>query len=510
MLKVSIKYLSFLIVLLATAKANADVKLPSLFTNHMVLQRDAMVPIWGWAAPGEKVTVNFAGQTKGTVTPQTGKWMIKLNPLKTGLPQTLSITGNNKIIITDVLVGEVWICSGQSNMEYSLIHVIGGPEASAQSDNPNLRIFNVPHNGQDQPVDDVSASWVYSSPKSTLNISAVGYWFCSKLQKELGVPVGFINASYGGTTIEGWISRPVLESIPGRDRFTFIDSMKADYALRVEKARPIVEQYNLAKAEAKANKLPNPPLPSGYVTGIETRNPSMLFNGEIYPLIPYAVKGIAWYQGESNAYVGRANSYKVLLPVLINQWRTDWGLNQLPFLIFQIAPNRKHQKDPNEKSGIAVTQEAQLKTTQQVAHTALVITMDVADTDVHYKNKEPIGERAMKAALAIAYNRNVEYAGPIFKQMSIKGNKATIEFTHISSGLMAKGDTLKGFVIAGKDQRFYFAQAQIKGNTVIVSSADVPNPVSVRYGWADYPDVNLFNKEGLPASPFRTDDWAIK
>lgn len=489
-------------------KASGAIKMPALFADHMVLQRNKPVPVWGWANPGEKVVVSFDGQSKQTIASADGKWMVKLDPLQVGKPREMTITGDNTIFIKDILVGEVLVCSGQSNMEWALFKCIGADDAIANSNNPDLRIFNVPHNDTEEPVDNLTANWVYATPKTVKNISAVGYWFLSKLQKQLGVPVGFIEAAYGGTVIEAWISRQVLESIPNRDKYTYIDSIKKEYNARVEKMRPVQEKYDHDRDSAKRYKLPPPPVPAGLVGPI--RGPSMLFNGEIYPLIPFAISGVAWYQGESNAYVGRANSYAALLPALVKQWRTDWNEDKLPFIIFQITPNRKPQTDPNEKSGIALVQEAELKTCLQTPYTALVTTMDVAETNVHYLNKEPVGERAMKAALAIAYHKDVEYTGPLFKSVKLNGNTATVDFTHLGGGLTMKGDTLLGFTMAGADKRFYFANAVIKGNTVVVTCPEVTYPVSVRYGWADYPRVNLFNKEGLPASPFRTDDWPVK
>lgn len=497
----------FLAVCSLFQRTNANVKLPALFSDHMVLQQGMKVPVWGWADPYESVVVKFAGQTKSTKADGKGNWMVKLNRLKTGKPQTMIIHGKNTIVITDVQVGEVWICSGQSNMEWALSRSIGGDEAVANSANANLRIFNVPHNDTETQQRDVNALWSLSGPKNTKYISAIGYWFLSKLQKELGVPVGFINASYGGTVIEAWISRQGLEGVKNRDRSTFLDSIKADYIKRLKIEKPIRDKYEKDKLQAKEKNLPAPPMPVGLAGAL--RGPTMLFNGEIAPLIPYAIHGVAWYQGESNAYVDRANSYQKLLSVLIKQWRTDWGMKKLPFLIFQLAPNRKNQTDPNEKSGIAVIQEAQLRTTRQVKNTALIITMDLGENNVHYLNKEPVGERAMKAALSIAYHKNVDYSGPIFKNMKIKGNKVIIGFTNLAQGLVAKGDTLHGFTVAGNNMKFYFADARIVGNMVVVSSPDVPKPVSVRYGWADFPKVNLFNKKGFPASPFRTDDWPL-
>ncbi|MEI8086471.1 MAG: sialate O-acetylesterase [Paludibacter sp.] len=483
----------------------ANVKLNSLFSDNIVLQRNTDIPVWGWADEGENVIVEFAGQTLTTTT-QNGKWMVKLKPLKeNSQPQEMKITAKNTITIKNVLVGEVWICSGQSNMEWALSRSTGGEEASAASTNDQLRIFNVPHNVQLQPVENVTAKWVLSEPKNTKMISAVGYWFMSKLQKELNVPVGFINVAFGGTVIESWLSQDAMNALPLKDKNMDLATMKAEYDKKELELKPIRDAWQKSVDSCKLNKLPAPPKPA--VLPSEFKGATTIYNGEIAPIIPYAVKGIAWYQGESNAYVNRGETYSVLLPAMIKLWRSDWQRADLPFLIFQITPNRKPQTDPNEKSGIAIVQEAQLKASLTVPKTALVITMDVAETDVHYKNKQPIGERALKAALNLAYGRNIEYCGPIYKNMKIDGDKAILEFNHIGNGLTQKGDTLKGFVMAGADKKFYFAEAKIKGNTVVVSSKNVPQPVAVRYGWADFPTVNLYNKDGIPASPFRTDDW---
>jgi len=463
------------------------------------------VPVWGLADVNEKITVAFDGQKVKTVA-KNGKWMVKLKPMKENSnPQEMSIKGKNTVVLKNVLVGEVWICSGQSNMEWALWRSTGGEEASAASTNDQLRIFNVPHNVQMKPVDNVNAKWILSEPKATKTISAVGYWFMSKLQKELNVPVGFINVAFGGTVIESWMSQEALNAMPLKDKNMDLVTMKAEYDKRELELKPIRDAWEKAVDSCKTNKLPAPPRPS--VLPSEFKGATTIYNGEICPIVPFAVKGIAWYQGESNAYINRAETYYDLLPAMIKLWRNDWKRDDLPFIIIQITPNRKPQTNPNEKSGIAILQEAQLKTVQKTLHTALVITMDVAESDVHYKNKEPIGERTMKAALNLAYGKTMEYCGPIYKSMKIDGENVRLEFSHVESGLIQKGETLKGFVLAGSDQKFFFADAQIIGNSVIVSCKDVPQPVAVRYGWADFPAVNLFNKEGIPASPFRTDDW---
>jgi sialate O-acetylesterase len=497
--------LLILSIFFVTIFVYSNVKLNSLFSDNVVFQRNMEVPVWGWADEGEKVTVEFAGQTVSTTT-KNGKWIVKLKPLKENSePQEMKVSGKNTLLIKNILVGEVWICSGQSNMEWALSRSTGGEEASAASTNNQLRIFNVPHNVQMQPVDNVNAKWVLSEPKNTKTISAVGYWFLSKLQKELNVPVGFINVSFGGTVIESWMSQEALNAMPVKDKYMDLATMKAEYDKKDLELKPIRDAWQRAVDSCKLKNLPAPPRPS--VLPSEFKGTTTIYNGEICPLVPYAVKGIAWYQGESNAYINRAETYYDLLPAMIKLWRNDWQRTDLPFIIFQITPNKKPQTDPNEKSGIALVQEAQLKASQIISNTALVTTIDMSETDVHYKNKQPIGERAMKAALNLAYGKKNEYCGPIYKSMKIDGNKAILEFSHADKGLIQKGDTLKGFVVAGSDKKFYFAEAKIAGNKVVVSCKDVANPVAVRYGWADYPQVNLYNKEEIPASPFRTDDW---
>ena len=488
----------------------ANVKLNNLFSDNSVLQRGMEVPVWGWADEGEKVTVEFAGQTVSTVAKE-GKWMVKLKPMKeNSQPQEMIVKGNNTLKIKNILIGEVWICCGQSNMEWALSRTIGGEEAVANSRNDQLRLFVVPHNVQMKPVDNVNAKWVLSEPQSTKMNSAVGYYFMSKLQKELNVPVGMLEVAFGGTVIESWLSQEALNAMPNKDKYMDLATMKAEYDKKDLELKPIRDAWQKSVDSCKQNNLPAPPRPS--VLPSEFKGTTTIYNGEICPIVPFAVKGIAWYQGESNAYVKRADSYAALLPAMIKLWRNDWQRPDMPFIIFQITPNRKPQTDPNEKSGVAIVQEAQLKASQTVSKTALVVTMDVAESDVHYKNKQPIGERAFKAAMNLAYGKNIEYCGPIYKAMSISnidGSKVIIDFSHAKSVLIQKGDTLKGFVVAGADKKFFFADAHILGNTVFVSSKYVPQPVAVRYGWADFPTVNLFNKEGFPASPFRTDDWDL-
>jgi sialate O-acetylesterase len=487
--------------------ANSEVKLNSLFSNNAVLQQGVEVPVWGTAGNNEKVTVRFAGQSLSTKAVN-GKWMVKLHPIKAcSEPQTMTIQGENTIAVSNILVGEVWICSGQSNMEWALSRSEGGVEASAESNNNQMRIFNVPHNVQMQAVDNVNAKWVISKPESTKMISAIGYWFLSKLQKELHVPVGFINVSFGGTVIESWMSQKALNAMPFKDKYMDLATMKAEFDKKEQELKPIRDAWQKSVDSCKMNNLPAPPRPA--VLPGEFKGATTIYNGEINPIVPYAIKGIAWYQGESNAYINRAETYYKLLPALIKLWRSDWKRPNLPFIIFQLAGFREPQSNANEKSGLALIREAQLKTVQQIKNTALVVTMDVSESDVHYKNKQIIGERACSSALHLAYGNKTTSSGPVYKSMKIDGNEVVINFKNASPSLIFKGVKLKGFVISGPDKKFHFANARIDGNKIIVSSPDVQQPVAVRYGWADFPEVNLFNKAGIPASPFRTDSWNV-
>ncbi len=500
-----------LLIQVSTFIALAEVKPNGLISDGMVLQQKTLVKIWGSAAPSEKVTVTFREQTQSTVADANGNWLLQLQSKSAGGPYPMSIAGSNTINLPNVYVGEVWVLSGQSNMEYALWHCVGGPEAIASSANPNLRLITIPHTATATPQTDVTAHWVEASPETTKNFSAVGYWFGSKLQKQLGVPVGLINDVWGGTTIEAWLSRDILDNLPEKNKYTDYDTVKAAYDQTILQQQPIKDKYDQDVAAALQQHLPKPPMP--HLAG-PLRGPSMLYNGMIAPIENYTIQGVVWYQGESNAYVGRANTYRFLLPRLIESWRAKWGQGNFPFIIPQITPNRKpiSNLDPNTPSGIAVLREAQFLALKE-PNTALVVTTDLADADgdVHYKRKEPAGQRIQLAAMALAYGDKAEFSGPLFQGAKFDAGKATISFTHVGGGLVAKDGLLTGFIIAGADKKFVVADAKIEGDQVVVSSPLVPEPVSVRYGWADnpVPTLNLWNKADLPASPFRTDDWPL-
>ncbi len=495
--------------------AVANVKPNAIFSNNMVLQRNMPIPIWGTANDNEKIEVQFNGQKHEVVT-KNGNWKIYLNPMKeSSLPLTMTIKGEeNKVTITNILIGEVWLCAGQSNMEWALFKTNGGDEAVSNSTNSLLRIFNVPHNPQMMKVEEIKSKWDLSEPKTTKNISAVGYYFLSKLQKELNVPVGFINASYGGTIIEAWLSKEVLKLQPNKDKYMDIDIMKRQYDSICLKAKPLIEAYEKAKDSAKQINQPPPPRPQG--VPLEFKSTTTLYNGEIYPLIPYAIRGIAWYQGESNAYPQRAYTYAQLLSSLIHSWRKDWRRDDLPFIVIQLSGDaKKVQEKPVEVSGKSLLKEAQFKVVQSTPNTVLVTTSDCGELDVHYREKRLVGERVCNAALALAYLQKLEFTGPLYQSHKIEDAKISISFTHANNGLSIKSDSSKplnlyGFAIAGEDKKFYEADAIIEGNKVVVSSKNVAKPIAVRYAWADFSfKWNLFNTEGYPASTFRTDDWEL-
>jgi len=482
-------------------QASADVRLSSLFTDHMVMQRGRPVPVWGWADEGEKVTVEFRG-VKLSATTKDGKWMVKLPPQKAGGPETLKVAGHNRLEVRDVLVGEVWFCSGQSNMEWPMTRSFQPDQDIANSANPNLRLYTVPKRKSASPAANVPSKWVESGPETVKSFSAVAYYFGRDLQKALGVPVGLIHTSWGGSPAEAWIRHDLL-SAKDDYRTSIIENYNNAYSKFVEDR----EKFLAAKQAGTAGdaKPPQPPF----------WTPGELYNGMIAPLIPYAVQGAIWYQGESNA--GRAHQYRSLFADMIQNWRDDWGQGPFPFLLVQLAPwdkNRKRSleeitKEPVE-SDWAELREAQALATTTLPRVGMAVITDAGDKDdIHPAKKAPAGERLALAARRIAYGEKILHSGPIYRSMARKGSRIEIDFSHVGNGLEARGGELTGFSIAGADKKFVWAKAAIQGQKVVVESPDVPLPVAVRFGWHEFPVVNLYNSAGLPASPFRTDDFPM-
>jgi sialate O-acetylesterase len=441
--------------------ALADVKPNPLFSDGAVLQRGQTVPVWGTADDGEQVTVELNSQ-KLTTTAKDGKWRVDLKSLEAGGPYTMKISGKNTIEIKDLLVGEVWVCSGQSNMEWKLSQIDREKVEQAKADFPKIRMFTVKKTTAVTPQSDCTGSWNVCSPTTVGNFSAVGYFFARDLYEKIGVPVGMVHSSWGGTPAQAWTS---------------LEGFK-DY--------PELQEYVNAANGAIANP-PAKPVGSGF--------PTSLYNGMIAPIVPYSMKGVIWYQGESNA--GKAKQYQTLFPAMIADWRDKWKQGDFPFFYVQIAP---FKGQPPE------IREAQLLTLGKVKNTAMAVTTDVGDAnDIHPKNKQPVGQRLALAARAVVYGEKIEYSGPLYDSMKVSGASIELSFKHVGGGLEAKDGELKGFTIAGEDKKFVPAKAVIQGDKVVVSAEGVTSPKAARYGWLNIPDVNLYNKEGLPASPFRTD-----
>ncbi len=622
-----------------------------LFTDGAVLQRDVPVPIWGFTDPGKEVTVSLAGKTAGAAADARGKWMVRVGPFPAGGPSTLTVSGPRTETVKDVLFGDVWICSGQSNMEMGIAGVENAKEEIASADFPRIRLFTVEKLVAVEPQEVPRGRWLPCSPRTVSEggwggFSAVGYFFGRHLHRELGVPIGLIHTSWGGTVAEAWVSAGALKTMPdfrpyvdqieelaaaersgvldleklragwwrkndpgsagepgwadaaldtagwksmdlpgnweqaalpgfdgvvwfrktfdlpaaweGKDLLlhlgpiddadtTWVNGVKVgslaewtqprDYRVPAKAFRPgrnaiavrVLDtagnggfvgkpqdlrievaggsggeslslaggwSYRETTPLAKAGPLPGP-------TQGNPNNVTVLSNGMIAPLIPFAIRGAIWYQGESNA--GRALQYRTLLPVLIKDWRSRFGVGDFPFLIVELANFMETKPEPGE-SQWAELREAQLLTARAVPAAAVAVAIDIGDArDIHPKNKQEVGRRLALAAEAIAHGRKVESSGPLYKGMEREGRAIRLSFDHLGGGLVAKGGRLQGFAIAGEDRNFVWAEARIDGDTVVVSSPKVEKPVAVRYAWADNPVANLYNQAGLPASPFRTD-----
>ncbi len=487
-----------LATLLAFAPARAELSLAGLFGDHMVLQMGRKLPVWGWAEPGQQVKVHFGSRQAATVAADDGSWKVEIGPFGVGGPYELVVDGGNVIRLSDVWVGEVWLCSGQSNMAMLVRSSKNAEEEIASSANPMIRHFLVPRVKGGQPQDTLArkSGWQLAGPQTVGDWTGVGYFFARELNLRLGVPVGIINASWGGTVVEAWTSREALKgNTATTEVMTNWPGYNEDESWLGEMYAKFLKEKEQAKTEGRAEPL-------------YFNQPTVLFNGIINPLIPYAIRGATWYQGESNAY--RAYQYRDLLPTLINDWRSRFGVGDFPFLIVQLAGYEAGDEvwpELREAQAMALSLPA----------TGMAVATDIGEAgDVHPRNKQDVGIRLARAARAIAYMDNIEYSGPLFDSMSIEGGRAAISFTHTGKGLVALGDKeLGGFEVAGDDKKFMPAKTMIEGQRVVVWSEQVAAPVAVRYAWRDFPaDANLYNatEDGvnLPASPFRTDHWQGK
>ncbi|RRB04401.1 sialate O-acetylesterase [Larkinella rosea] len=649
-MKAFLRTCAVLLLALTVFEAWAEVRLPQIFGSHMVLQRRKPIPVWGWAAAGEKVTVQFIGagpqrQTKTAKADKDGKWLIRLDPTEAGGPYQLVVAGKkNTLTLDDVLVGEVWICSGQSNMEMLVNRSAKAEEEKKAANFPQIRHFKVPHDKSLTPKDDVTGGeWQATTPETVGNFSAVAYFFAREIYNRMQVPIGLLNTSWGGTQVESWISREAMNSfdefkeplasmpvsleelsksrkkkldeviiqqqggfpdaetvqswsgaslddsnwqtmaVPGyfdlkilsgldgvvwvRKEFTLpaewagqsmvlnlcsIDDFDRTYVngvkvgestKKVPEGRTYIIPPNVLKAgknviavriedlgsiggfSGKAEQLKitrdsyEQPLAGDWKYRVETSVDNnqftganvagtILYNAMVAPLIPFAMQGVIWYQGESNA--GRAYQYRKSFPLLINDWRKRWG-EDFPFLFVQLASYGANGGTSEKGSTWAELREAQAMTLTTVPNTGMAVTSDIGETnDIHPKNKQDVGKRLAYSALKTVYQQSVLPGGPVYQSQQISGNKVTLTFGQTGSGLTAsdKYAYLKGFEVAGSDQKFHWAKAEIQGDKVVVWCDQVSQPVAVRYGWSDDNiEANLYNKEGFPAAPFRTDTW---
>jgi sialate O-acetylesterase len=473
-----IKNLSLLAVgFLACTISKAQPKPASLFTNNMVLQQQSQAPIWGWDDAGKTVTVttSWNGKHYKVTTAGTGKWLVKVATPAYGGPYTVTISDGKAITLSDVMIGEVWLCTGQSNMEmpmkgFKSAVILNSANAILKSSNSNIHIYTVPRSSKTEQQDNSKPSeWHVASPEFVANFSATGYYFGKLLNEMLHVPIGLINDSYGGSTIESWMDPEVLKGFP---------------EIKIP-------------AKTDSIKVPN-------------RTATGLYNGMINPVIGYGIKGCIWYQGESN--YERPDQYEKLFPAMVQRWRTLWGQGDFPFYYAQIAPYDYAQLPPFNSGGkynSAYLRDAQRKSLKNIPNSAMAVLMDIGEqATIHPANKEPGGTRLAYLALGLTYGiKGFDYASPLYKEMTVTGSIATIRFTNADNGLTSYNKPLQYFEIAGKDKMFHPGMAAISGSTIVVSSPLVKEPVAVRYAFKDFVVGDLFGTNELPVSSFRTDDW---
>jgi len=496
------------------SSAWAEVRLAKVFGDQMVLQRDVPIPVWGWADPDEEVVVTLGEQTRKTRADFVGEWGVKFDKLSvTGDPLTLVVQGKKPLTLKEILVGEVWLCSGQSNMAMTVNRARDYEAEKKTADHPRLRMFTVKSGPATKPQQDCTGEWEVCTPATVGGFSATGYFFGRELLQTLDVPVGLINSSVGGTGIEAWTSLDAQEARPElihlfdewNDRAKTYDPETA--TARYEKQ---MTAWKEAARKARAEGHESPRRPTEPVDPRQDRNhPANLFNGKIAPLIPFALRGAIWYQGEHNARtVETAALYRHQLPLLIEDWRDQWDQGDFPFAWAQLPNFKRETTEPQSVSEWATMRES-MSRSLSVPHTGMAVTIDVGEAnDIHPKNKQDVGKRLAAWALARVYQQGTPASGPVYASHEIEDSRVVLRFNHLEGGLVTRGDsTLKGFAIAGADKKWHWASAAIAGETVVVSHPSIAKPSAVRYAWGDNPTCNLFNAAGLPAAPFRTDDW---
>lgn len=500
------RLLATIALLLTGTLARADVTPASLFQDHAVLQRDKPLPVWGRADPGERVTVSFQGQRISATAGTDGRWIVYLEPVPaSATPTELTLTGKNTVTLRDILVGEVWLASGQSNMEWFVAKSNDADAEIAAAQFPLIRQFDAVNTTLQAPADTVAGNWQLCTPETVGRFSAVAYYFARDLHRKLGVPIGIVNSTWGGTTVEAWTDTFTLQTTAA---WTAVNARwqegLAEFAERKVNHPIEMAAWKAAEEQAKATKTKNPlPWPRAPIGPGTPYGPACLFNGMIAPLQPYALRGAIWYQGESNW--PRPAEYEELFPAMIRAWRAQWNQGEFPFYFVQLA-DYKQADDPTEM-GWAFLREAQAKALA-LPHTGMAVTIDIGDPkDIHPRNKQEVGRRLALIAKHEVYDIPGDWSGPVFASAQREGNALRVRFTHASGGLTAERKPVQSLLIAGADRKFFPATAKIQGETLLVSAPEVPEPVAVRYAWANTPEANLFNGAGLPAAPFRSDSW---
>jgi sialate O-acetylesterase len=473
--------------------AFAEVKLPAVISDHMVLLQNTSAPVWGWAAPGEKVTVSLGSERQSATAGPDGKWMVRIQtPAASATPTALTVAGTNTLTVNDVLIGEVWLGSGQSNMEFSVSKkvkswagAVNEAEEIAAANYPQVRMFTVRMKLATEPQQDCEGSWQVCTPETVPAFSAIGYFFSRDLHKLQNIPVGFINSSYGASTAQAWINPAVLQADPQfKPLLDTYEKTLAAYDARAAQPAPATAPGTRA---ARAPRNPRQ----------DQHNPSQCYNAMLLPVQPYAIRGVLWYQGES--ITGSLEEFAALNSALITSWRKEWDNPTLPFYFVQLAAQDANSNRPE-------VGEAQAKALA-LPNTGMAVAVDIGEkSNVHPRNKQEVAARLLRLARANVYGEKIESSGPTLQSMKIEGNTGRLIFAHTGKGLVAKDGNLKWFQIAGPDGKFVDAAATVEGNTVIVSSPKVPNPTNVRYAWNRWPaGANLYNADGLPAPAFRTD-----
>lgn len=497
----------------------AEVLPSTLFNEHMVLQREVEIPVWGTSWPKEGITVSINNQVVSTKADESGNWMVRLPKQKAGGPYVLEIAGDNIIEIKDVYIGDVWLCSGQSNMDMTVAKedrywcgVTNEAEEVANANYSMIRNFDVDFTPSNELKVNPVGKWEICTPQTVGHWSAVAYFFAREIYQKQHIPIGLLTSAYGASTAETWISKEALESHPNLKPLLNTYAAKwekftADSVTTMTEYREKQKEFQDDKAAAgdvtaKKTRAPRNPDPQ-----LDQHNPYVCYNGMIVPLIPFAIKGALWYQGESNG--PSANQYREIMETLVADWRTRWGLEDFPFFYVQLANYGKEMTKPVQDDKMMIIREAQVQNLS-IPNTGMAVAIENAGdqpTNIHPKNKQEIGRRLGLIARAKVYGEKVEYSGPMYKNYKVKGNSVQLFFDHVGKGLVAKDGKLTGFAICGEDKKWVWADAKIKGKTVIVSSTEISKPVAVRYCWGTNPPASLSNKNGLWTPNFRTDNF---